>query len=110
MTQKKAWPDARTERKEKGAVALAIADLAIRHRERSGLTQGELAVRMGTYGPVISRLESGQHFPSLDTVRKLAAALGGRVKVDIVDIKPAKAPTRPKKRPAKKASSSRARS
>jgi transcriptional regulator with XRE-family HTH domain len=39
---------------------------------------------MGTSVSAISRLESGFHVPSLGTLRKLAAALGGRVKIDIV--------------------------
>jgi len=91
-------PAARADRKKKSDIALAIAEQVVHLRTRSGLTQGELAVRMGTYGPVISRLESGLHFPSLDTVRKVAAALGGRVQVDIVDVKLPKRPGRPKKR------------
>jgi transcriptional regulator with XRE-family HTH domain len=39
---------------------------------------------MGTSISAISRLESGFHVPSLETLRKLAEALGGRVKIDIV--------------------------
>jgi ribosome-binding protein aMBF1 (putative translation factor) len=75
---------------KKHEVALAIADLLILHRTRGGLTQEDLAARMGTSVSAISRLESGFHVPSIDTLRKLAGALGGRVKIDIVDIKPPK--------------------
>jgi|HubBroStandDraft_6_1064221.scaffolds.fasta_scaffold1121017_1 ribosome-binding protein aMBF1 (putative translation factor) len=78
------------ELEKKHEVALAIADLVILHRTRTGLTQEELAARMGTSISAISRLESGFHVPSIDTLRKLAGALGGRVKIDIVDIKPPK--------------------
>jgi ribosome-binding protein aMBF1 (putative translation factor) len=78
------------ELEKKYEVALAIADLVILHRTRTGLTQEELAARMGTSVSAISRLESGFHIPSLETLRKLAAALGGRVKIDIVDIQPPK--------------------
>jgi transcriptional regulator with XRE-family HTH domain len=53
---------------------------------------------MGTSVSAISRLESGFHVPSIDTLRKLAGALGGRVKIDIVDIKPTKRVQLPKKR------------
>jgi len=74
------------ELEKKYEVALAIADLVILHRTRTGLTQEELASRMGTSVSAISRLESGFHIPSLETLRKLAAALGGKVKIDIVDI------------------------
>lgn len=78
------------ELEKKHEVALAIADLVILHRTRTGLTQEDLASRMGTSVSAISRLESGFHVPSIDTLRKLAGALGGRVKIDIVDIKPTK--------------------
>jgi ribosome-binding protein aMBF1 (putative translation factor) len=86
------------ELEKKHEVALAIADLVILHRTRIGLTQEDLASRMGTSVSAISRLESGFHVPSIDTLRKLAGALGGRVKIDIVDIKPAKRVQLPKKR------------
>ncbi|MDQ6942782.1 MAG: helix-turn-helix domain-containing protein [Candidatus Eremiobacteraeota bacterium] len=55
------------------------------------LTQEALALRMRKSGSAISRLESGFHVPSIDTLRKLAAALGGRIKFDIVDIESPKA-------------------
>ena len=71
---------------KKHEVALAIADLVILHRTRTGLTQEALAERMGTSVSAISRLESGFHVPSIETLRKLAEALGGRVKIDIVDV------------------------
>lgn len=81
---------------KKHEVALAIADLVILHRSRTGLTQETLAERMGTSVSAISRLESGFHVPSIETLRKLAEALGGRVKIDIVDVAVPKA--RPKRR------------
>lgn len=86
------------ELEKKHEVALAIADLVILHRTRTGLTQEELASRMETSVSAISRLESGFHVPSIDTLRKLAGALGGRVKIDIVDIKATKKPQSLKKR------------
>ena len=73
---------------KKHEVALAIADLVILHRTRAGLTQEDLAASMGTSTSAISRLESGFHVPSIETLRKLAVALGGRVKIEIVDVKP----------------------
>lgn len=45
-------------------------------RERSGLTQKEVAVRMGTKTPNVSRLESGRGNPSLKTLMKYANACG----------------------------------
>lgn len=75
---------------KKHEVALAIADLVILHRTRTGLTQEALALSMGTSTSAISRLESGFHVPSIDTLRKLASALGGRLRIDIVDTVPSK--------------------
>jgi transcriptional regulator with XRE-family HTH domain len=82
---------------KKHEVALAIADLVILHRTRSGLTQEALASRMRTSISAISRLESGFHVPSIDTLRKLAAALGGRIKIDIIDIGSERQPSDVKK-------------
>jgi ribosome-binding protein aMBF1 (putative translation factor) len=86
------------ELEKKHEVALAIADLVILHRTRAGLTQEALASRMRTSVSAISRLESGFHVPSIDTLRKLAAAFGGRVKIDIVGIGLAQQPRHAKKR------------
>lgn len=52
-----------------------FARLVIRKRMQLGLTQEQLAQRMGTTNSVISRLESGQHRYSFATMRKLARAL-----------------------------------
>ncbi len=40
-----------------------------------GLTQEQLAQRMGTSYSAISRIESGQHNTSVQTLQRLAAAL-----------------------------------
>lgn len=58
-----------------------IARRVIRLRTQYGLTQEELAERVGTTASAISRLESGQHRPSLDTLSKLAHAYGGHLLV-----------------------------
>ncbi|HEV3156405.1 MAG TPA: helix-turn-helix transcriptional regulator [Candidatus Baltobacteraceae bacterium] len=55
---------------KKYEVALAIADLVILHRTRKRFTQEELAERMGTSVSAISRLESGFHVPSMETLRR----------------------------------------
>ncbi len=86
------------ELEKKFEVALGIADLVILHRTRSGLTQEQLAKRIGTSISAVSRLESGFHVPSLETLRKVAEAVGGRVKIDIVDIAPART-SRARRRP-----------
>ena len=55
-----------------------IARIVIQHRMALGLTQQELAERMGTSHSAISRIESGQHKTSVETLRRLADALGLR--------------------------------
>jgi len=45
-------------------------------REKSGLTQDEVAKKMGTRVPNISRLESGRANPSLKTLVSYAHACG----------------------------------
>ncbi len=40
-----------------------------------GLTQQEVAERMGTSHSAISRIESGRHATSVETLQRLAAAL-----------------------------------
>lgn len=51
-------------------------------RERLGLTQTELAEKMGTTQPTIARLEAGGVTPSLDTLHRAADALELELVVD----------------------------
>jgi len=55
-----------------------VARLVTKHRMELGLTQAELAERMGTSHSAISRIESGQHPTSVTTLQRLAAALDVR--------------------------------
>jgi len=52
-------------------------------RARAGLTQEEVAARMGTTQSTIARLESGKRPPSLRTVQRYAQAVGCRAVVRI---------------------------
>lgn len=65
-----------------------ILDEILAARKEAGLTQAEVAERMGTQPPAVARLESalasGKHSPSLNTLRKYAAALGKRLEVHLV--------------------------
>jgi DNA-binding XRE family transcriptional regulator len=54
-----------------------VARAVILYRTRHGITQEELARRVGTTRSAISRLESGQHAPNVETLRRIARALGG---------------------------------
>lgn len=52
-----------------------LARIVIRRRMDLGLTQQELAERMGTSHSAISRMESGQHGTSVRTLQRLAESL-----------------------------------
>ncbi len=54
-----------------------IARVVVMRRAQLGLTQQDLAARMSTTKSVISRIESGQHRTSTDTLRRVAEALDG---------------------------------
>ena len=53
----------------------------IEARAGAGLTQAELALRMGTTQSVIARLESGRVQPTTATLQRLARATGTRLKI-----------------------------
>ena len=56
-----------------------LASAVIDVRKRAGLTQGELAKKMGTTQPVVARLESGRVHPSIRTLERVAEATGSRL-------------------------------
>jgi DNA-binding XRE family transcriptional regulator len=62
-----------------------LARVFIAYRIEHGLTQEELAQAMGTSASAISRLESGQHQPNLDTLRKFATVTGRNLLVGFED-------------------------
>lgn len=59
----------------------SIADQVILWRTREGISQEELANRIGTSHSAISRLESGQHSTNVETLRRVAAALGVHMRI-----------------------------
>jgi DNA-binding XRE family transcriptional regulator len=62
-----------------GAGTVDGARLGARLRElrlAAGLTQAELARRTGIHRPNIARVEAGRHTPSLETLARLASAIG----------------------------------
>jgi predicted transcriptional regulator len=58
-----------------------IATELIRARLRAGLSQAELAARMGTSQSAIARLESGQTLPSTKTLLRFAEATRSKVEL-----------------------------
>jgi DNA-binding XRE family transcriptional regulator len=81
-------PEVRAEYERLNREEFALLDEMLAARREAGLTQAQVAERMGTKAPAVARLEnalaSGKHSPSLDTLRKYAAALGKRVEVHLV--------------------------
>jgi DNA-binding XRE family transcriptional regulator len=62
-----------------GAATVDGSRLGARLRElrlAAGLTQAELARRTGIHRPNIARVEAGRHTPSLETLTRLATAIG----------------------------------
>ncbi len=66
----------------------ALFDELIKARNNAGLTQAEVAERMGTKTPAIARLESGggskKHSPSIATLLKYAEAVGCGLEIKLV--------------------------
>ncbi|WP_218002876.1 helix-turn-helix domain-containing protein [Paraburkholderia oxyphila] len=66
----------------------AALDTLLTARKEAGLTQAQVAERMGTTTSAVSRLESSlaseKHSPSLATLRKYAAACGKSLRISLV--------------------------
>jgi ribosome-binding protein aMBF1 (putative translation factor) len=58
-----------------------LARALIAARMAAGLTQAELASRMGTTQSVIARLEAGRVQPTTATLQRLARATGTHLKI-----------------------------
>ena len=53
-----------------------LAELLIRHREEAGLTQAEVAKRLGRHQPFVSGIEAGQRRVDVVELLDLAEAIG----------------------------------
>lgn len=92
---RKTWEDVKSERKdsparrrgyERAGRAIRLAMEVRALREKRGLSQRELAERLGTTQSAVARLEAGNVSPSLPTLDKVAEALGVDLIVSFVDI------------------------
>lgn len=81
-------PAVREEYERLNREEFAILDEMLAARRAAGLSQAQVAERMGTKAPAVARLESalasGKHSPSLNTLRKYAAVLGKKIEVHLV--------------------------
>ncbi|MGC4098311.1 MAG: helix-turn-helix transcriptional regulator [Nitrospira sp.] len=76
-------PGVRTEVERIEREESVLLDALLKARQEAGLTQSQVAVRMGTQAPAVARLEralaSGKHSPSIATLRKYVKACGKRL-------------------------------
>jgi transcriptional regulator with XRE-family HTH domain len=61
---------------------MKVDELIRQTRERRGISQRSLALRAATDQAAISRIERGEVSPSVDTVERLLAAMGERLRWD----------------------------
>lgn len=61
-----------------------IARELIKARSRAGLTQSDVAKRMGTTQSVIARMESGSTLPSMSSLVRYAKVTGSRTVVKLI--------------------------
>jgi len=65
----------------------ALLDILLKARMEAGLSQAQVAERMGTHAPAVARLEralaTGKHSPSLTTLRKYAQACGKKLSIHL---------------------------
>jgi transcriptional regulator with XRE-family HTH domain len=90
MTERTSWKDISKPRSEAAQRAYEdeariseFRELVYRLRTEAGLTQAELADRMGTTQSAIARMEGGGTRPTLETLEKLAVAVGQELVVGV---------------------------
>lgn len=68
----------------------SFLDQVLEARTESGLTQAEVAKRVGTTQSAIARLESAtpKHSPSIATLQRYARAIGYRLEIRLVKQRP----------------------
>lgn len=78
-------PEFKTEYERIERDEMPMFDAILAARKAAGLTQAQVAERMGTKATAVTRLENalitGKPSPSLNTLRKYAAALGKKLEV-----------------------------
>ena len=96
MADRRSWSEIKRSRRDSVGrrqgyrSAREAFDLAARvrsAREKLGISQAELAARIGSTQPAVARLEAGGVSPSLDTLHRVADALGLEL---VVEFRPAR--------------------
>lgn len=90
MSDRKGWHELRRTRMatreavvgyDRARRAYELAEQIRSLRTEAGLTQKELAERMGSSQSVVARLEGGGVFPTIETLERVAAALGAHLQI-----------------------------
>ena len=90
MNERDSWSDLQEGRMRSSAARAAyeharsayeLGQVVREHREERGLSQRELAERMGTTQSVVGRLEAGGSTPTITTLELIADALGLRLEL-----------------------------
>ena len=70
---------------EKLGPEFSVIEMIIKKRTERGLSQKELAKKLGTKQSAISRHESGTYNPSLSFLQKVSTALNARLKFSLTE-------------------------
>jgi ribosome-binding protein aMBF1 (putative translation factor) len=68
---------------EKTALARWLAVEVVHYRAEHGLSQRQLAERLGVHQSDVARMESGEHNPSVERLIRVASGLGIELMIDI---------------------------
>jgi len=78
------FPQPRRKRGRKLGIDDEFQAAGINAREKAGMTQAQVARRMGTTQSVVARIEGGGSQPNLKTLQRYAEAVGRRIQVKLV--------------------------
>lgn len=96
MSNRKTWNEVKDKRLvkpsakagyERARRAFELAEQVRALREGQGISQSELAQRIGSTQPAVARLEAGGVAPSIETLDRIAAALGLKLTVSFKSTK-----------------------
>lgn len=90
LKQKALLRDAVKKEYDELSVEFSVLRQFLAARKKAGLTQAEIAEKMGTKAPAVTRLESslvtGLHSPSIATLEKYANAVGCHLSIKLVKV------------------------
>jgi ribosome-binding protein aMBF1 (putative translation factor) len=76
-------PEVKAEYERLGPIFAVVGEM-IAARQTAGLTQTEIANRMGTSQSVVARLENARHMPTFEMIARYAAAIDRRLDIQLV--------------------------